>query len=138
MTTTTTSRGSGGLTAAVLYGKIHNNRKDTMDNTLVKLGFILHSSPAFDFYHDATGLVLPKMPEGKNTLVTPFVVKDENGIDRAAALVHQTGFAETPEETANGDEASGLGVIVAMDVPLEQGRNAIDAYLDKTLRGKEG
>ena len=109
-----------------------------MKNIPVKLGFILHSSPAFDFYHDATGQIPPKMPEGKNTLVTPFAVKDDDGIERAAALVHQTGFAETPEEAANGDEASGLCVIVAMDVPLMQGQNVIDAYLDKTLRGKEG
>lgn len=101
--------------------------------TPVKLGFILHSSAAFDLYMDATGEVPPKMPEGKNTLVTPFTVRDENGIERAAALVYQTGFAQTPEEKANGDEASGLGVIVAEDVPLTQGRNAIDLYLDKML-----
>ena len=101
--------------------------------TLVKLGFILHSPAAFDFYMDATGEVPPKMPEGKNTLVTPFVVKDDDNIERAAALVYQTGFAETPKETTNGDEASGLGVIVAEDVPLEQGRNAIETYLDKML-----
>ena len=104
-----------------------------MKNIPVKLGFILHSSAAFDFYMDATGEVPPKMPEGKNTLVTPFVAKDENGVERAAALVYQTGFEETPEETTNGDEASGLGVVVAEDVPLDHGRNAIDAYLDKML-----
>ncbi|MBQ6140803.1 MAG: hypothetical protein IJI54_05900 [Kiritimatiellae bacterium] len=110
-----------------------------MDNqdTKVKLGFILHSSAAFDYYMDATGKVPPKMPEGKNTLVTPFVVKDKNGIERAAALFYQTGFAETPEESANGDEASGLGVVVAEDIPILQGQNAIETFLDKILHKEE-
>jgi hypothetical protein len=99
----------------------------------MKLGFILHSSAAFDYYMDATGKVPPKMPEGKNTLVTPFTVRDDNGVERAAALVYQTGFAEMPAEKRRGDEASGLSVVTAMDVPLEQGRRAIDTFLDKML-----
>lgn len=100
--------------------------------TPVKLGFIMKSTDAFDFYMDATGEVPPKMPEGKNTLVTPFVAHDENG-EYAAALVYQTGFAQTRAEKASGDEASGLSVVVAMDVSVEQGRNAIAMFLDKML-----
>lgn len=99
----------------------------------IKLGFILHSSAAFDFYMDATGQIPPTMPPGKNTLITPFTVRDDDGTERAAALVYQTGFAETPAETSNGDEASGLGVIVAEDVPLAQGQNAIEEYLNTLL-----
>ena len=73
------------------------------------------------------------MPPGKNTLVTPFVVADEHGVDRAAALIYQTGFHQTPEEVANGDEASGLGVVVATNVPLAEGREAVDQWLSNML-----
>lgn len=107
-----------------------------MDNSkyqLVDFGVILSSSKAFDFYMDATGQKPPKMPPGKNTLVTPFVVADEHGVERAAALIYQTGFRETPAEKANGNEASGLGVVVAMNVPLAEGREAVDLWLDKML-----
>lgn len=107
-----------------------------MDNSkyqLVNFGFILHSSAAFDFYMDATGQTPPKMPPGKNTLITPFTVVDEHGAERAAALIYQTGFRQTPEEMANCDEASGLGVVVARNVPLAEGREAVDLWLDKML-----
>jgi hypothetical protein len=68
-----------------------------------------------------------------NQLAKILNMGDQNFARHAAALVYQTGFAEMSAEKRRGDEASGLSVVTAMDVPLEQGRSAIDAFLDKML-----
>ena len=55
----------------------------------IKVGVINNSNVAFDLYMDATGEKPPVIPEGMNTLIKPFVLKDEDGIDRAATLISQ-------------------------------------------------
>lgn len=110
-----------------------------MDKVFIKFGIINHSSPAFDFYRESTGLLPDPVPKGKNTLVTPFDCKDDDGTIRAAVLINQQGFEQTPEERAAGEEASGLSVIVAMDAPVELGRSALIEFVNKLLHpGRTG
>ena len=102
-------------------------------NIQVKFGFTLDSEKAFDAYMDATGKVPPKMPQGKNTLLTPFTIKDDDGIERAALLIYQTGFKQTPEEKARDEQASGLSLAVALDVPVPQGEAALEQLVRQLL-----
>lgn len=88
---------------------------------------------SFDLYHDATGKAPPPMPPGGNTTTIPFRLIDENGVERAALLVHQTGFEQTPEEKAAGEEASGLTVAVALDAPADEGARVLSEWSEKML-----
>lgn len=73
------------------------------------------------------------MPAGCNTHIVPFRLIDTAGAERAAILVHQTGFDETPEEKARGDEASGLSVAIAIEDPPEEGQAILDKWVDEML-----
>lgn len=99
----------------------------------VKVGLIMKSSEAFDAYQDATGETPPVIPEGMNTFIKPFILTDEDGIDRAATLISQKGFEQTQEEIEKNLEASGLSIAIAMDADVELGRRALDEFIDKML-----
>ena len=97
-----------------------------------KIGFVLESATAFDEYVKATGELPPAMPPGKNIIRREFVL-DVDGTPRAAMLVKQTGFAPTPEEIERGDEASGLSLMIATELPPEQGAAALREVSERML-----
>ena len=108
-----------------------------MKSNTFQVGAVLDSNKAFDIYHEATGKVPPPMPDGKNTYRIPFVVPDGK-TERAALLVNQTGFAETPAERAAGEEASGISVYVALDAPsVEEGHALLLDWSDEILWPKK-
>ena len=91
----------------------------------VQVGVIVNSSEAFDFYREATGKLPERIPEGKNTLYTPFEVEGQ-----AALLIQQRGFELLPGEKP--DDANGLMALVAMDAPnIATGQGAIEEFLKK-------
>ena len=101
--------------------------------TTIQVGAILDSNKAFDAYHDSTGKVPPKMPKGKNTMRIPFVAKTDGG-NKAALLVNQTGFEETADEIARGEESSGLSVFIALDAPtIEEGHALLIDWSERLL-----
>lgn len=101
--------------------------------TKYQIGVILDSTQAFDIYHDATGAYPPKMDPGCNTRRIPFRLTDENGIERAAMLIHQTGFGQTAMEEMAGEEVNGLTLIVATDAPANDGEKLLEDFTDHEL-----
>ena len=97
-----------------------------------KIGFVLDSGRAFEEYLKATGELPPAMPPGKNTIRMEFVI-DLDGTPRAAMLIKQTGFDQTHDEKERGDEASGLSLMIATELPAEQGAAALREVSEKIL-----
>ncbi len=98
-----------------------------------QVGVVLDSTQAFDIYHDATGAFPPPMEPGCNTRRISFRLHDENGIERAAMLIHQTGFGQTALEEMRGEEVNGLSLLVATDAPADEGERLLDDYTDHEL-----
>lgn len=98
----------------------------------VQIGFVLDSGRAYDEYVRATGKLPPAMPRGANTLRAEFEA-DVDGEKRAAMLIKQIGFAQTAEEKARGEEASGLSLMIATDVDVEQGKAALREISERLL-----
>lgn len=90
----------------------------------VKVGAVIDSAKVFDIYREATGKLPERIPEGKNTLYTPFEVDGQ-----AALLIQQRGFELLPGEKP--DDANGLLCYIAIDAPdIETGRAAIIRAMD--------
>ena len=107
-----------------------------MKTSTFQVGAILDSVKALEVYHEATGKVPPRIPEGKNTYRIPFTVHDGKA-ERAALLISQRGFELTAEEAANGEEANGLSVMVALDAPnVEEGHALLLDWTDEMLHLK--
>ena len=98
-----------------------------------QVGIILDSVQAFDLFHDATGRAPARVPEGKNTNIQPFRLIDENGVERAAILINQTGFGQTAMEEMSGEEVNGLSVAIAIDAPADEGAKLLEDYVDHEL-----
>lgn len=91
---------------------------------------VIDSAAAFDIYHDSTGRVPPDIPPGMNTIREHFtVIPQGDTVPRAALLIRQRGFKQTPEEAARGDEVNGLSVYVATDADEETGHRLLDDFV---------
>ena len=101
--------------------------------TKYHLAVILDSTEACRIYQTATGEQAPLPPAGRNTMEVPFRVSDQTGNERAALLVVQTDWAQSPDEIARGEEADGASVVIATDASPEDGAAVLREWADMVL-----
>ncbi len=101
--------------------------------TQYHLAVVLDSSEACRIYNAATGEQAPLPPAGANTVEVRFRVADSAGVERAALLVVQTDWAQSPDEASRGEETDGASVVVATDAPAEEGAAVLDEWAEQML-----
>lgn len=93
----------------------------------VRIGVVMEHKKALAIYTDA-GNPYPYLPEGKDTLIVPFVTTD----GQHAVIVNQGGF--TPEAADNEDEVNGCLVAVVLDdVPEAVAKNALEKWISEMM-----
>ena len=105
-------------------------------DTKYNIAAVLDSKAAFDTYHDSTGRVPPDIPEGMNTIHEHFSVLFQGSTTpRAAVLIRQRGFEQTPDEAARGDEVNGLSVYLVVDADEETGHRVLEDFIAHVENG---